>query len=90
MSNQKEEPKKEIPEVIYDSTTGRKYQRGKFLGKVSWDLESLRLPKRRAPSASFFTHFLHQRWFFYPDQLCSLCFESNIIVLSLFFFFPWR
>ncbi|XP_047493190.1 serine/threonine-protein kinase PLK1-like isoform X1 [Penaeus chinensis] len=33
MSNQKEEPKKEIPEVIYDSTTGRKYQRGKFLGK---------------------------------------------------------
>ncbi|XP_066990002.1 serine/threonine-protein kinase PLK1 [Macrobrachium rosenbergii] len=29
----KEEAKKEIPEVICDGTTGKKYQRGKFLGK---------------------------------------------------------
>ncbi|XP_064091396.1 serine/threonine-protein kinase PLK1-like [Macrobrachium nipponense] len=29
----KEEAKKEIPEVICDATTGKKYQRGKFLGK---------------------------------------------------------
>ncbi|XP_068213543.1 serine/threonine-protein kinase PLK1-like isoform X2 [Palaemon carinicauda] len=32
-SHQKEEAKKEIPEIICDESTGKKYQRGKFLGK---------------------------------------------------------
>ena len=34
-SGTKEAEKKELPEVIYDPDSGRKYQRGKFLGKVS-------------------------------------------------------
>lgn len=33
-SHPKEEPKKEIPVIIVDPSTGKKYQRGKFLGKV--------------------------------------------------------
>ena len=33
-SSAKEEAKKEIPEVIRNPTTGAKYQRSKFLGKV--------------------------------------------------------
>ncbi|XP_042243081.1 serine/threonine-protein kinase PLK1-like [Homarus americanus] len=32
-SHQKEETKKELPEVLLDPSTGNKYQRGKFLGK---------------------------------------------------------
>lgn len=56
MSNQKEEPKKEIPEVIYDSTTGRKYQRGKFLGKVSWIGVTL-LPKAPCSKWVIFVQF---------------------------------
>lgn len=33
-SHAKEEPKKEIPEIIKNPSTGAKYQRSKFLGKV--------------------------------------------------------
>jgi hypothetical protein len=34
-SHGKEEPKKELPQIITDTTSGRTYYRGKFLGKVS-------------------------------------------------------
>ena len=34
MTSRKEELKKEIPDVVVDPTTNKRYLKGKFLGKV--------------------------------------------------------
>jgi len=48
MSSRPKEEEVRIPDVIFDNKTNKKYQKGSFLGKVTWIYNSVAFGTERA------------------------------------------
>ena len=47
MTSRKEELKKDVPDIVVDPSTNKRYLKGKFLGKVCYTLETVLIISRQ-------------------------------------------